>query len=223
MLLLELAGVPCRAQYPEDFHPYTFDVGYGGTGVHGRDGNNFQGFGVYQAGGGMALMGKPTVQYDHGKHKSYRTWTVFGTVDFLYGSAKLRQGIQVQQIINSNPQSPALLSATNGEGKFYNLTAGPRLQVFPWQGYVNLYAQAEGGWLRRSVDLTGMPTEGTVLQPNNPAVFSQAGNSGAVRLRAGVATGLKGYHLFFEGGFLQGFGINHGTRLAAIWSGGLRW
>jgi hypothetical protein len=226
VLLAATAGaLSCYAQYPEDFRQYTFDAGVGYTGVHGTDGQNFGSFLTYQTGGGFSLMGKPPVPpYDKGYAKAYnpkvfRHWNVFVTGDFLYGQSKFKGSLQ--EIVSSNPQMPSLLSANAGTGKFYNLTAGPRIQ-YSWRLF-SVYGQGEGGWLRRSLDLTGLVTEGTALQPTNPSVFSQSGNSGALRLRGGVSVGAKGVRGFVELGFLQGFAINHGTLLAPMISGGVRW
>jgi hypothetical protein len=216
------AGAPlCRAQYPEDFHPYVVDAGAGWTGVRGADKRNFGAFGVYQAGGGFALTSaRPEVPSDDAENPTVRHWNVFVKGEFMYGQSDLTE-LAVQQIINSNPQNPSLLSATTGKGKFYSTTLGPRVQYS--RRWFSVYGQGGLGWLRRSIDLTGMTTAGTVLQPNSPLVFVRSGNSGALQGTLGIAAGGKGVRAFVDIGLLQGFAINHGTMLAPILSGGVRW
>ena len=211
----------CRAQYPEDFHQYTVDASGGWTGVHGADKQNFGAFPVYQVGGGIALVPrkKPETTYTNANNPTFSHRNVYMAGDFLYGESDFKGSLQ--QIINSNPQRPSLLSATAGTGRFYSTTLGPRIQ-YSWKVF-SVYGQGGGGWLQRSLDLTGPSTEGAGLHPTNPSVFGQTGNSGALRLRAGIAGGVKGVRGFVELGFLQGFAINHGTMLGPILSGGVRW
>jgi hypothetical protein len=211
-LAVTAAALPCYAQYPEDFHAYTFDASVGWAGVHGADRQNFGSFLVYQAGAGFAVRGPES-------RGSKRHWNAFITANFLYGQSTFKGSLQ--EIIESNPQMPSLLSANAGNGSFYSMTLGPRIQYS--RRLFSVYGRGEGGWLRRSLDLTGPVTEGTALQPNNPSVFEQSGNSGALRLSGGVAVGAKGVRGFVEAGFLQGFAINHGTMLSPILSGGVRW
>lgn len=213
-------GTPlCRAQYPDDVHPIILDAGAGKTSVQGADKRNFGSFVIYQAGAGILFKSRPDISNGDSQAPT-RHWNAFFKGNFMYGQADLKP-TAVQPIISANPQNPSLLAATAGSGKFYCATLGPGAQYS--RGRVSLFGQAGFGWLRRSIDLTGATTEGTVLQPNNPSVFVQSGNSGAFRGSIGVAAGTKGVRAFVEAGLVQGFAINHGTMLAPMLSGGVRW
>jgi hypothetical protein len=215
-----VGALSCLAQYPDDFHRYLFEGGVGYTGVRGSDAQNFNSFRFYQIGGGVAWKGeKPEEHFTNAQNPDYRHWNVYVTGQFLWGEPSLKE--PVSAVINSNPQNPSLLGATSGTGRFYSTTAGPRIQYS--KSIFSIYGQVAGGWLRRSIDLTGPVSEGTTLQPTNPSVFGQSGNSGVLRLNAGVAAGAKGIRGFVELGLLQGFAINHGTMLAPMISGGARW
>jgi hypothetical protein len=210
---------PCRAQCAKDFRAFFLDASAGRTGIRGADQKNFGAFNIYQAGVGLAPA-QPAVPDENGQCPPLRHWNLIIKGDFMYGQADLK-GSPVQQVISSNPQNTSLLSATTGNGKFYSATLGPRVQ-HSWK-VVSVYGQVGLGWLRRTIDLTGTITEGTVLQPNNPSVFVQSGNSGALRGTFGIAAGGKGVRAFVDIGLLQGFAINHGTLLAPMVSGGVRW
>jgi len=226
LVTLAAGALPCWAQYPEDYHPYSLEAGGGEAWVMGADKANFEKLTVFQAGGSIALPGwgaKPPRRYNHDISKPmYRRWNVFARAELLYGRAGIGEEA-VQQIIESNPQTPSLLSATGGEAKFYSATLGPRVQYS--RERFNLYFQAGFGWFKRSIGLTGVATEGSVLQPNNQSVFGQGGTPGG----AGGGVGadceiprLRGVRIFGEFGLLQGLAINHSTRLAPL-SFGLRW
>jgi hypothetical protein len=211
----------CRAQYPADFHPYTFDASAGWTSIHGADRQSFSAFPIFQLGAGVAWnREKPREYYPDAIHPDFRHFNVLVTGQVLFGNSDLKG--QPASLFTTNPQNPTLLSATGGKGKFYAATAGPRFQ---YSGrWLSVYAQPSAGWLRRSIDLTGPSTEGGALQPNSPAVFHQAGSSGVVRVTGGLSVSVtKGLRLFGEIGLLQGLAINHGTMLAPILSGGARW
>ncbi len=218
---LACGAVECRAQDSTDFHQYMVEGSVGYAPVRLADKNYFHGFPVIQVGAGRALT-QPRLQ--PGLDPQYTKWNVLLTGVFLYGKADLNGNALalVQTPGLTNPSTPALLSVTGGHGKFYSAAAGPRLQYW-YSEKVNFYGQLQVGWLRRSVDLTGTASEGGILQPGSPAVFEKATNSGVGRLTVGVAAGSKNVRGFAEVGFLQGFGINHETRLWPILSGGIRW
>jgi hypothetical protein len=127
LLAVTAAAVPSYAQYPEDFHPYTFDASIGWPGVDGADRQNFGSFRVHQAGAGFAVIGK---NKRDSQDSQFRHWNLFMTGDFPYGSSKFTRSLQ--EIVDSNPQMPSLLSANAGTGKFFSVTLGPRSQ-YSWR------------------------------------------------------------------------------------------
>ena len=217
-MLLTAAAYPCRAQYPDERQTYFVDVSGGWTGVRKADSKNFGSFPVIQAGAGKLLTTSDPEK--PGLYPDYRHWNIFLTGQFLWGESDLKQAA-LPVLINSNPQTPSLLSAQSGKGRFYSTTAGPRFQYS--RDRWDIYGQVAGGWLRRSLELTGASTQGGALQPSSPSVFSRSANSGDIRATAGVAYGVKKLHVFAEIGMLAGFAVNHETMLAPILSGGVRW
>jgi hypothetical protein len=228
-LALTLTVVDASAQDPSDkssdwpgkLSSVTYDLSFGKTGMHGADQKNFGWFFVYQAGIAKKLSTAPQEEQHGSLEPNYHHWSVYLGSDFLYGGPRFKGSLAATQ--NMNPQTPVLLSATGGNGGFYSVTAGPRVQLLlplP-KVVVHLYGRAEGGWLRRSLDLTGPITEGSALQPNNPSVYRQASNSGALRISGGLAVGKK-HAVFADFGVVRGFAINHGSILWPMFSAGFR-
>jgi hypothetical protein len=140
----------------------------------------------------------------------------------------VRSGIDpssLQQAIILNPQNPVLLSATSGKATFLTTTLDPTLQRALSRNVV-LYFLGGFGWFRRTIDFTGVSTEGKLLQPNSPAVYAQAANSGVADAGFGVNIRLSKQravpNLFVEGRVLRGLAINGGTTLVPV-SAGIRW
>ncbi len=157
-------------------------------------------------------------------------WRLYFSGDFLFRSSSVTQGA-VQQAIQSNPQSPTLLTAEFGSAKYYAALFGP---VFRGRlprktrvsNYVALYAFGRAGWLRRSLNFTGEPIGGTLIQPSNPVAVSITGNSGAFDVGVGISFGpfkqLQSGSFFIEGRRLHGLGINSGTTMWPFVAG-FRW
>jgi hypothetical protein len=157
-------------------------------------------------------------------------WRLYFGGDFLFRSSSVKEG-SVQQAIQSNPQTPALLTAEFGNAKYYSALFGPTLRVrLPGKSrlsnYVAFYWFGRAGWLRRSLNFTGEPIGGELIQPSNPVAVSITGNSGAFDFGAGISIGpFKGLQtgsFFIEARRLHGLGINTGTTMWPLVAG-FRW
>ena len=82
-----------------------------------------------------------------------------------------------------------------------------------------LYAFGGFGFLRRTLELTGVSSIGTLLQPGNPVVFSSGSNSGAFDAGGGFNwrfSKLGGLGFYAEAKVVRGLAINSGTTLVPI-------
>jgi hypothetical protein len=131
----------------------------------------------------------------------------------------------LQQAILLNPQNTSLLSATSGKAKFYFTTLDPTVRI-AMAGHFSAYFLGGFGWLRRTIEFTGVSSQGGLLQPNGPAVFGPSGNSGVVDAGAGIDRGLKrdggGFKIYIEARVIHGLANNSGTTLIPL-SAGVRW
>ncbi len=229
MCAAAILGVPskCQAQYPENLHSYTVNVGAGIAPLSGTDGGSLGLGRSLQAGAGIALTSRPKEKPS--KPDKYqpippRRWNIFLTGNFIFAQSTL-DSAAVEQAIIMNPQDTQILSATSGKGKFYSTTLDPTLRINA-TNRVNVYLLAGFGWFRRTLDFTGVSFQGTALQPTNPTVFGISANSGGVDAGGGMDIGLTGrgggLKLYFEARVLHGLAINNGTTVIPL-SVGIRW
>jgi len=203
-----------------EFRHFTANVGGGWTdgGANVDRGNNLE------AGAGVLLSGPPE-RYDQcGYRLGDRRWSLYLSADFLFNWSGLsRSG--VDNAVTLNPQDPTLLSAINGRAKFYSTTLDPtfRYRVRNW---FTIYASGGFGWMRRTVEFTGLPPQGTVIQGPTAVIAGFGGNSGVFDAGGGISFGPIGptgnLTYYVEARWLQGIGINSGTKLVPL-SFGLRW
>jgi hypothetical protein len=157
--LVAVLGLPreCNAQ---DFHPFTAAIGGGAS---WRDGSDLRGFNV-DGDVGVALTPRPERYDEYGNALRSRPWRLYITANFIFIQSSLSKSA-VEQAIALNPQNPSLLSAVTGRSKGYNATLGPSLRYRVHGGF-SVYALAGFGWLDRTVDFIGVPTQGTALGGN---------------------------------------------------------
>jgi hypothetical protein len=219
-----VAPSKCLAQDLPDFHPYTADIGGGITPVFGSDGNSLQTGYNLRVGGGFAVTPRPVEKYEQGYLLPTRRLSVYIAADFMFNQSDTTSSTVALAII-SNPQIPALLSATSGKAKFYSTTLGPTFR-YQLNRHANVYALAGFGWLRRTIEFNGVSGQGTLLLPSSPAVSASGGNSGAFDAGGGINIGpfkqLGGLMFYAEARVLRGLAINNGTTLAPL-SFGIRW
>jgi hypothetical protein len=215
-------GMPsvASAQDSPDAHPFTVSIAGGGSLVSGNYAQGLNNRYSLEAGAGIPLVRQQEI--------IGRYWSLYLTADFMFNQS----GISGQAVSNTqtlNPQNPTLLSATSGREQFFSTALGPTLR-FPqlhssgnWP--VGLYAFGGYGVLRRTVDLTGVPIEGAVLQPSNPVVASISTTSGAFDAGIGTNVGrvgaVGGLMFFVELRAVHGLGVNSGTTVAP--AVGVRW
>jgi opacity protein-like surface antigen len=202
-------------------HHFTADVGGGWTGREGANidrGNNLEG------GAGVRLSPQSEQYDDCGYRRDDRRWSLYVNADFLFNWAGL-SSIGVSNAVTLNPQDPTLLSAINGRAKFYSTTLDPTFR-YRFGGWFTVYATGGFGWMRRSVEFTGLPVQGTVIQGPVAVITGFGGNSGVFDAGGGVSFGpigkTGGVTYYVEARWLQGIGLNSGIKLAPV-SFGLRW
>lgn len=158
-----------------------------------------------------------------------RPWTILVGTNFLYNESGL-EASAIQQTIVSNPQNVSLLGVTSGKAKFYSWTAGP---TFQWltTNYTRTYFFVGAGWFRRTVEFTGAPSEGSLIQASNPGIFGHGGNSAGVDAGFGMDFGrpreadkkrVSDIRFYFELRWIRGLAVNQGTTLIPV-SAGIRW
>jgi hypothetical protein len=221
---LSTASFQCLAQDTSSSPKFTVDLGGGWTGVYGNYAAGLMSGYNLRGGAGVALYRHPETEYDDkGKPTSTNPWSIYLTADFLFNQSDFQPGVAVQTA-GSNPQSPGLLSATNGRTKFFSATLGPTFR-YATKGRIQPYFFGGYGWMRREAQLTGESVQGTIYQPSSPVVGVTGGNSGAFAGGAGIDIGpfraLGGMKVFAEVRILHGLGINSGTTLAP--GVGVRW
>jgi len=227
-----LGPASCVAQFdPEPqpaltLHPFTVYGGVGVAPVSGADGHNLNRALNFQFGAGHATPIRWWYR-DTFPNPSYKTSpraVLYLNCNFLFDQSQITAQA-IQQAIAANPQNTALLSAHSGQAKFFSATIDPTVRFAATERW-SVYVLGGFGWLRRNIDLSGVSTQGTLLQPASPAVFGTGGSSGAFGGGGGVDFGV-GHHgagakVYFETRFLRGLGVNSGTTLAPL-SAGLRW
>jgi len=196
--------------------PYTANLGAGWTAREGggiRNGYNLD------AGAGIALPPR----HDDQDGVCNSRWRLYLPIDFFFRSSGIKQSA-VEQAIALNPQIPALLSATSGTAKFYSLMANPTVRFRV--GYIQPYVFGGFGWLRRTIDLAGTSTQGTLVVDSGQLAYTVAGNSGAFDVGLGLNFAkmnfLGGSTIYVEARRLQGLGINSGTTMWPF-AVGIRW
>jgi hypothetical protein len=123
-----------------------------------------------------------------------------------------------------NPTVTGLLSATGGESKFDVVAINPTLRFHAGSKIVP-YVFGGFGWFRRQVDLSGVATQGSLLQPGNPAVFLRDTGSGSVDGGVGITFAKKKGNwpgIYVEVRVVHGLAINHSTTLVPVVAG-FRW
>jgi len=218
-----VVSLPCHAQDTSGSRKFTVDFGGGWAGLFGNYADGLKSGYNLRGGVGTALY-RSEIEYDdkgcpiHGNR-----WSIYLTATFLFNQSGFQPGVAFETA-SSNPQNPALLSATNGRTKFFSATLGPTFR-YAAKGSVQPYWFGGYGWMRRDAQLTGESVEGPVYQPSNPVVGVTGGNSGAFAAGAGIDIGpyrsVGGMKFFVEVRVLHGLGINSGTTLAP--GGGVRW
>jgi Outer membrane protein beta-barrel domain len=184
----------------------TIGVGGGWAPNVGKNSGNFNQGWVFQADGGFFFAGAPNL---------------FVGPDFIFDQAGISQtGLQNAKL--SNTTNTALLSATAGKAKFITATLDVKYRI---PGAHGLYVFGGYGLLRRTLDFTGVSTQGGLLQPTSPTVFGKGGNSGAFAAGAGVNFKNKKRHwpmFYAEVRVVHGFAVNSTTTLLPL-SAGIRW
>jgi hypothetical protein len=197
------------------FHSCTLNVGGGLTPVSGKDGSTLNRGWNFQAGGGFAVTSKPAPGHN---------WSALVTVNFLYDESGIKPDA-LQQARTLNPQNIGLLQATSGRAKLYSTTLDPTFR-FRVKSQADIYVFGGYGWFRRTLEFTGVSSQGELLQPGNPVVFGRGGNSGGFDAGGGVnfklPHRLSGLMVYAEAKVLKGLAINSGTTLLPV-SFGVRW
>ena len=163
--------------FAED-HSCTIYAGGGFTSLNGNDSPNFKsgihdGWKTFTAGGGFALT--PLTAHNPA--------ALFVTVDFLYSGMDLKSGVLTAAQIT--PNNVGIIAATDGRANFYSTMLNFTVRSIPTRR-ASVYGFGGFGWFSRDIVLTGASTEGSLLQPNAPAVFRSGGDSGAFDIGAGV-------------------------------------
>jgi hypothetical protein len=202
-----LSAVTCLAQDESNFHSCTLNIGGGFAPVAGAESGNLSAGWDFQAGGGFAI-----------NHR------FFVTADFMFDQLGVKQ-TALEAAGASNPTNVGVLEATGGRAKYFSTTLDPTYR-FPSRGPATVYLFGGFGWMRRSIELTGVSGEGSLLEPNGPVVFGSGGDSGAydagagANFRLGNKTG--GLMLYVEARVIHGLAVNKSSTLIPI-SGGIRW
>jgi len=182
-----------------------------------------------EAGLGRAILAQPRERRQDACYTPIRPWTVLIQSNFLYNQSGVERSA-IQQAVVTNPENVSLVGAVSGKGKFYSWTLDPTLQVLT-TNYGRLYLFGGAGWFRRTIEFTGLPSEGSLIQTSNPSIFGHGGNSVGVdagfgmdwgRPRQRDMTRLSDLRFYFEVRWVRGLAINQGTTLVPV-SAGIRW
>lgn len=210
-------GLPltCPAQDDFAFHSCTASLGGGWTPRTGTDASSLDAGWNFQAGGGFSAWSHQTP--DH------RWWAAFITANFTFDRMPVTPAA-LQQARILNPANIGLLQATSARARFFSTTLDPTLRI-PITPKVSLYALGGFGWFRRSLEFTGVSSQGALLQPGSPAVFGSGGNSGAYDFGGGIdyrPWKRVGLMFYAEARFLRGLAVNNASTLVPL-SAGVRW
>lgn len=215
-------SLTCLGGEPDPDQQFTGSVGGGWA---ANDGDGIKSGHNLSASGGFAVIPEIAYADSTGNCKFGCYWRVYLTANILFTQSNITQAA-VQQAVILNPTNPALLSASSGREKVYNLTFGPHVRYWLFKDWVGVYGSAGFGWLRRALDFTGTPLQGTLIQAPNPVVSAIVGNSGsfdaAVGVNLGNFGGTGGLKFFVEGRYVHGLGINSGVKIWPV-SIGVRW
>jgi hypothetical protein len=196
------------AQTPDDFHWCTLSGGAGYSTVAGKDGSSLSGQWNVQAGAGFSVL--------HNKKAS-----LFLNFDYLFDETSVKMSA-LTEARNLNPTNIALLNATGGTSNFNVIAFDPTVR-FPISSHAELYVLGGFGWFRRQVDLTGLSSQGSLLQPGNPSVFLRNTSSGAIDAGAGVNFKKKHWAMpYIEIRVVHGLAVNGSTTLVPF-AAGIRW
>ena len=199
-------SVAAFAQAPPDFHWCTLNGGGGYAFAVGKDGSNLSGQWTAGAGAGFAAVA-PSVS---------SRWSLFINVDYFFARYQVNRGAIIQAG-NLNPTDTGLLNATGGSTRFNVVALDPTVR-YGLSKHFELYSFAGFGWFRRAVDLTGVSSQGSLLQPASPSVFLRNSTSGSVDGGAGVnwRPGRSPISIYFEARVVHGMAINHTATLIPI-------
>jgi hypothetical protein len=142
------------------------------------------------------------------------------TVDFMFDQLGVKQSA-LQVAGTSNPTNIGVLEATGGRAKYYTATFDPTYRFWA-RGATGLYVLGGFGWMRRSLTLTGVSGQGSLLEPNSPVVFANGGNSGALDVGAGTNVKVGSWVLYGEARVIHGLAANKSSTLVPV-SVGIRW
>ena len=203
-----LLAVPrAAAQEEPNSRPITFGVG--GMVTPNVDSGLKWGWDLL-AGGGIAVT-----PWSH-----HRDWRLYLTGNFLFEHL----GVKSQALGTTASLNSGLQEAIGAKARFYSTTLDPTLR-FGAKSRVSGYVLGGAGWLRRSIDFTGVATGGVLVQPTAPSILSPGSSSMAVDAGAGINVRLGGpgsVMWFAEVRYLRGLAINRTTTLAPV-SIGVRW
>jgi hypothetical protein len=203
-------------------HFITADIG-GGPWTGAEDIGVDSGFNV-KAGGGILVSSREAQFTTTGVRCRDRHWSLYLGINFLFTQSGLAEGT-ANQVATSNPQNPTLLSATSGRGRYYALTMEPTFR-YRLTRIVTVYALGGFGLLKRTLDFTGMPPQGTIVQGPSAVAASFSGASGVFDAGGGISFGpvnrTAGVSYYIELRRLQGLGVNGGTTLWPA-AAGIRW
>lgn len=202
---------------PENFHSCTLSGGAGYSAVAGKDSANLSGAWVVQGSLGFAVV-HPSLN----RHVT-RYWSFFLDADYLYDQTSVKaSALAAARILN--PTDVGLLSATGGTARFNTVAFDPTLRM-PINENAEVYVFGGFGWFHREVDLTGASSQGSLLQPGNPAVFLRNASSGSFDGGGGInfKTRKKGWPMaYLEIRVVHGMAVNGSTTLVPF-AGGIRW
>jgi hypothetical protein len=200
---------------PENFHSCTLSGGAGFSAVAGKDNANLSGEWIVQGSLGFAVVG-PSLR----RHNT-RYWSFFLGVDYLFDQTSVKSSALVEARI-LNPTDVGLLSATGGTARFNAVAFDPTLRI-PLNKHAEFYVFGGFGWFHREVDLTGVSSQGSLLQPGNPAVFLRTAGSGSFDGGGGINFKKKGWPMpYVEIRVVHGMAVNSSTTLVPF-AAGIRW
>jgi hypothetical protein len=202
-----LIASACHAQDPPTMHWCTFNFGAGGTPTTPGDSSGLSAGWNFQAGAGFVTRLNP---------KGPRMWTLLITPAFLYDGMGVT-GDALNQAKNLNPTDIKLLQANSAQARFYSAALDLKFLTPLSAGGLQFYGLAGFGWLRRTVDFSGVSTEGVLLQPGTPAVFQTQGNSASYDLGIGAYYRIgRTWMLYVEGRRVHGLAVNSGITLLPL-------
>jgi hypothetical protein len=150
----------------------------------------------------------------------HRCWRLYFAGNFLADYL----GVQPNFVTNAAKSNTALQGAQGAQAKFYSLSLDPTVR-FGNRGHFGEYLVGGAGWLRRSIDFTGLAPQNAVIQPGAPSLLSTGSSSAAVDVGGGInwrPRGPNGFMVFGEVRYVRGLAINHNTGLLPV-SVGFRW